>query len=71
MLRIYGFINREHLVRKFRVSIPQASKDLNKFLKEYPDRMVYNQHLKRYEHKPFDKEEIRRGAQLAKDYHGG
>lgn len=31
MLSVYGFINREHLVRKFGISVPQASMDLTTF----------------------------------------
>jgi len=27
MLHVYGFLNREHLQRKFGISTPQASKD--------------------------------------------
>lgn len=36
MLTIYGFINREHLQRKFRISQPQASKDLQTFMRSHP-----------------------------------
>jgi len=49
MLRIYGFINRNHLKRKFEVSTPQASSDLQFFLKKNPDVMAYNPSSKRYE----------------------
>jgi len=48
-LRIFGFINREHLMRKFGISMPQASKDLNDFKKLYPDEIAYDLHSKRYE----------------------
>lgn len=47
-LRIFGFINREHLMLKFGISTPQASKDLNDFLRANPDAMHYNIHLKKY-----------------------
>ncbi len=47
-LRVFGFINREHLKRKFGLSTPQASIDLNAFAKRYPDAMVYDLHGKRY-----------------------
>lgn len=50
MLTIYGFINREHLIRKFRISVPQASKDLNKALTLY-NGMYYNNNTRRYEYK--------------------
>lgn len=51
MLQIYGFINREHLVRKFRISIPQASKDINKYIKLHEGTLEYNMTTKRYEKK--------------------
>lgn len=47
-LRIFGFINREHLVRKFGVSIPQASTDLNRFARLNPKAMAYDTSAKRY-----------------------
>jgi hypothetical protein len=47
-LRIFGFINREHLMRKFGVSMPQASKDLNAFLRAHPTAMTYDLSGKRY-----------------------
>lgn len=48
-LRIFGFINREHLQLKFGISQPQASKDLNAFAERFPGRMRYNLSTKRYE----------------------
>jgi hypothetical protein len=42
MLAIYGFINRGHLMRKFRISMPQASKDLHVFARAHPGRMAYD-----------------------------
>jgi hypothetical protein len=48
MLTVYGFINREHLMRKFLISMPQASKDLNVFLRLYPDLMYYDPSRKCY-----------------------
>jgi hypothetical protein len=50
-LDVFGFINREHLQRKFGISQPQASIDLRSFQKLYPDVMVYNLSTKRYERK--------------------
>jgi hypothetical protein len=47
-LRVYGFINREHIERKFGLSTPQASIDLNNFQKLYPDTMRYDVKEKRY-----------------------
>ncbi len=49
MLHIYGFINREHLQRKFGISQPQASHDLKSFQKHSAGAMVYNLSTKRYE----------------------
>lgn len=49
MLQIYGFINREHLMRKFEVSTQQASADLQQFMAERPGLMEYNKSTKRYE----------------------
>ena len=49
MLHIYGFINREHLMRKFGISQPQASKDLQSFQRNSAGSMTYNVSAKRYE----------------------
>jgi len=49
MLHIYGFIDREHLMRKFGISRPQASKDLTSYLRNSSGGMVYNSSTKRYE----------------------
>ena len=49
ILTVFGFINRDHLVRKFGVSVPQASIDLQTFQRLYPKRMSYNTSAKRYE----------------------
>jgi hypothetical protein len=49
MLRVYGFINRNHIERKFRVSQQQASHDLTEFHKRNPGAMTYNMSSKRYE----------------------
>lgn len=48
-LEVFGFINRDHLVRKFGVSVPQASKDLQRFQRDNPGAMIYNLNTKRYE----------------------
>ena len=48
MLHIYGFVNRQHLQRKFGISVPQASTDLNNFRRLYPDMIAYDLTLKRY-----------------------
>ena len=49
MLHVYGFINREHLMRKFGISKPQASKDLKSFERHSSGAMAYNLSTKRYE----------------------
>jgi hypothetical protein len=49
MLHVYGFINREHIERKFGLSTPQASKDLNDFQKLNPKIAQYSLTRKRYE----------------------
>lgn len=47
-LRVFGYINREHLEKKFGISTPQASLDLNRFQKLYPEAVQYNLSSKRY-----------------------
>ena len=48
MLKVYGFINREHLQRKFGISVPQASKDLQTFARSNPGVMTYDLSMKCY-----------------------
>jgi hypothetical protein len=48
MLHIYGFINREHLQRKFGISQPQASDDLQTFLRNHPGKVRYDLRQKCY-----------------------
>jgi hypothetical protein len=48
-LRVYGFINRDHLQRKFGIHQAQASKDLQTYLKHNPGALQYNPNTKRYE----------------------
>jgi hypothetical protein len=47
-LRIFGFIQRAHLMRKFGISMPQASADLQKFKAANRNMMVYDEHAKQY-----------------------
>lgn len=47
-IRIFGFINREHIERKFGVSVQQASIDLQLFQKQNPETIVYSAGLKQY-----------------------
>lgn len=48
MLTIYGYINRDHLQRKFGISRPQASKDLRTFARTRPGFMRYDVNRKAY-----------------------
>lgn len=47
-LRVYGFINREHIMTKFDISMPQASIDLTEFQKLHPDAIEYDLKQRRY-----------------------
>lgn len=47
-LRVFGYINREHLERKFGISTPQASKDLAAFQLAHPTAMAYDSSAKCY-----------------------
>ena len=47
-LRIFGFINRCHLMRKFDLSIAQASVDLRNFRRLHPKAMMYDNTRKQY-----------------------
>lgn len=47
-LRVFGFIGRPHLQRKFGISLPQASLDLTAFQRRYPGVLRYDSSLKRY-----------------------
>jgi hypothetical protein len=47
-VRIFGFINREHIMMKFGVSMPQASIDIRDAMKRWPDLMRYDASTKRY-----------------------
>ena len=47
-LRVFGFINRQHLMRKFGVSMPQASADLAEFQRRNPGAIVYDKSKKCY-----------------------
>lgn len=47
-LRVYGYINRGHLVRKFGISVPQASMDLREYQRACPGAVRYDKSRKRY-----------------------
>ncbi len=49
IIHIYGFINREHVQKKFGVSTPQASEDIQIFIKANRNLLGYNTSTKRYE----------------------
>jgi hypothetical protein len=51
-VRVFGFINRSHIERKFRVSTPQASMDLREFVRANPGALVYDASGKRYTSNP-------------------
>ena len=46
---IFGFLNCEHIQKKFSLSKPQASNDIKMFMGLYPNTMKYNLSAKRYE----------------------
>lgn len=48
-VEIFGFLNREHIMRKFGVSRPQAALDLRTTQQRWPDLVRYNASSKRYE----------------------
>lgn len=48
-VRVFGFINREHIERKFGISTPQASLDLRAFQEKNPATLEYSTATKRYE----------------------
>lgn len=47
-LRLFGQVNRATLVERFNISEPQASLDIQRFLREHPDAMVYDGRCKAY-----------------------
>jgi hypothetical protein len=47
-LQVFGFINREHLMRKFGISQPQASNDLTRYQRAHPGTVEYDLSAKRY-----------------------
>lgn len=47
-LKIFGFIQRQHLMKKFGISMPQASTDLQKFMQNNSGKMEYDSSRKCY-----------------------
>lgn len=47
-IEIFGYVNREHIRKKFIVSAQQASADLQEVMKRWPDLMEYDSSRKRY-----------------------
>lgn len=41
-LRVYGFVNRKHIMRKFGMSHPQASSDMTLFRRRNPGAVKYD-----------------------------
>lgn len=41
--------NRADLMKKFQISLPQASNDISKYRAMFPHSLTYNNKLKRYE----------------------
>jgi hypothetical protein len=56
-----GSINRLDIMRTFGVSEPQASKDINAFMRVYPDAIAYDKFNKRYVSSPAVAYRTRRG----------
>lgn len=48
MLDIYGYVNRQHIMRKFRLSTPQASADMKLFGEHFPNTAIYDKSAKCY-----------------------
>jgi hypothetical protein len=49
VIRIFGFIQREHLEKKFGISTPQATVDFRRYQSERPGAIEYNASTRRYE----------------------
>jgi hypothetical protein len=47
-LRVAGSVNRSDITAKFRVSVPQASADLQRFMRLHPKAMKYDTSRKTY-----------------------
>lgn len=47
-VRVFGFINRKHIERKFGVSTPQASADLREFQLRNPGLIEYDVSAKKF-----------------------
>lgn len=48
VLHIFGYLNREHLMRKFRISRVQASLDLRAYVQLHPKQVAYDTSKKCY-----------------------
>jgi hypothetical protein len=47
-LRVFGYINREHLISKFGISAAQAAKDFSEFKRLNPNALRYDLSAKKY-----------------------
>lgn len=56
LLQSRGFVNRKDLMQAFEISMPQASTDLQAFIRQNPAAMSYNPSAKRYERSTLGKE---------------
>ncbi len=48
-IEIYGFMNREHLIKKFGITSATAASDFANVMLRYPNLLRYNGRTKRYE----------------------
>lgn len=48
MLRVYGFINRQHIMRKFGLSNAAAALDFKQFISTNPEAMTYDSNRRCY-----------------------
>ena len=48
IVEIFGFINREHIEKKFGVSVAQASMDIRAAQERWPHLFEYNKSAKQY-----------------------
>lgn len=48
LLYVVGHLKRAYLMRKYRISVAQASHDLRTFMRRHPKAMIYDKKLKAY-----------------------
>lgn len=47
-IRVFGYINRYHLVRKFGISDVTASLDFKRYMKDNPGQIIYSKEKRTY-----------------------